>query len=195
MRWVLEWDNGTVYFFLHWSNWSGYYATVVPMRHSQLWCLTWDVKESPMAVFWRCLDQHPSITFDWLKSSAVAILAMEKFRYCCSSEFLCEWDWLILKELHWPKELLRPAGQKMQLLNCPIFNCSEVITTTQFATDSHKAIIMSWDDSGNLEWTFWRQTWDSPQERNFGSIQFRYDQVIYTLLHYSFRDVAAWGLL
>lgn len=66
------------------------------MRHSQLWCLTWDVKESPMAVFWRCLDQHPSITFDWLKSSAVAILAMEKFRYCCSSEFLCEWDWLIL---------------------------------------------------------------------------------------------------
>ena len=154
--------------FLHWSNWSGYYAnsganetqSVVMfdpgMSKNHLWLCFGDVLTSTRQWLltdctpiqlpfwpWRNLDTAVLQSFcvngtDWFLRN---VIDQFNLQFLANVQSFCCWWALNYQSI---KELLRPAGQKMQLFDCPIFNYSEVITTTQFATDSYKAIIMGW---------------------------------------------------
>ena len=115
MRWVLEWwDNGTVYFF-----YIGRIGLVTMPQRCQWDTVSCDVWPGMSKNhLWLCFGDVLTSTRQWLLTDCtpVAILAMEKFRYCCSSEFLCEWDWLILKECHWPIQFAVPGQCAIILL-------------------------------------------------------------------------------
>ena len=167
MRWVLEWDNGTVYFFYigriglvtmpQRCQWDTVSCDVWPgMSKNHLWLCFGDVLTSTRQWLltdctpiqlpfwpWRNLDTAVLQSFcvngtDWFLRN---VIDQFNLQFLANVQSFCCWWALNYQSI---KELLRPAGQKMQLLDCPIFNCSEVITTTQFATDSYKAIIMGW---------------------------------------------------
>ena len=166
MRWVLEWwDNGTVYFFtlveLVWLlchsganetqsvvmfdlgcqriTYGCVLAMFWPAPVNDFWLTALQLPFWP----WRNLDTAVLQSFcvngtDWFLRN---VIDQFNLQFLANVQSFCCWWALNYQSI---KELLRPAGQKMQLLDCPIFNYSEVITTTQFATDSYKAIIMGW---------------------------------------------------